>query len=42
MPDALEPNLGLSDQEALDLTKYVTSLKNPDFRKKLPPTGEKP
>ncbi|MGA2033508.1 MAG: c-type cytochrome [Thermoguttaceae bacterium] len=31
VPDTLEPNLGLSDQEALDLTKYVISLKNPDF-----------
>jgi mono/diheme cytochrome c family protein len=34
VPDTLEPNLGLSDQEALDLTQYVMSLKNPDFQKK--------
>ena len=34
VPDTLEPNLALSDQEALDLTAYVLSLKNPDFHKK--------
>jgi cytochrome c551/c552 len=34
VPDTLEPNLGFSDQEALDLTAYVLSLKNPDFQKK--------
>ena len=32
--DTLEPNLGLSDQEALDLTAYLLTLKNPDFEKK--------
>ena len=34
VPDTLEPNLGLSDQEALDLTAYLLTLKNPDFQKK--------
>jgi mono/diheme cytochrome c family protein len=34
VPDTLEPNLGFSDAEAADLTKYVMSLKNPDFQKK--------
>ncbi|MGO8753072.1 MAG: c-type cytochrome [Thermoguttaceae bacterium] len=34
VPGALEPNLGLTDQEALDLTAYVLSLKNPQFQKK--------
>jgi mono/diheme cytochrome c family protein len=34
VPDTVEPNLGLSDQEALDLTEYVMSLKNPEFQKK--------
>jgi len=33
LPETLEPNLGLSDQEALDLTAYLLSLKNPDFQK---------
>ena len=33
VPDALEPNLGLTDQEALDLTAYLLSLKNPEFQK---------
>jgi len=33
VPDTLEPNLGLSDQEVLDLTAYLLSLKNPDFQK---------
>ncbi len=31
VPGALEPNLALSDQEALDLTAYLLSLKNPEF-----------
>jgi mono/diheme cytochrome c family protein len=30
--DTLEPNLGLSDQEALDLTAYLLTLKNPDVQ----------
>jgi mono/diheme cytochrome c family protein len=34
LPDTLEPNLGLSDQEALDLTAYLLTLKSPDFQKK--------
>jgi len=34
VPDTLEPRLELSDQEALDLTKYVMSLKNPAVPKK--------
>jgi mono/diheme cytochrome c family protein len=34
VPDTLEPNLGLSEQEALDLTAYLLSLKNPDFQGK--------
>jgi mono/diheme cytochrome c family protein len=34
VPDVLDPNLGLSDQEALDLTKYLMSLKNPEVQKK--------
>jgi cytochrome c551/c552 len=32
VPDTLEPNLGLSDQEAMDLTAYLLALKNPDFQ----------
>jgi cytochrome c2 len=32
LPETLEPNLGLSDQEALDLTAYLLMLKNPDFQ----------
>ena len=31
VPDTLEPNLGLTDEEALDLTAYILSLKNPEF-----------
>ncbi|MBI3838671.1 MAG: c-type cytochrome, partial [Planctomycetia bacterium] len=34
VPDTLEPNLGLSDQECLDLTAYLLTLKNPDFQEK--------
>jgi cytochrome c2 len=34
VPDTLEPNLGLSDQEAFDLTAYLLTLKNPDFQNK--------
>ncbi|MGO9109657.1 MAG: c-type cytochrome [Thermoguttaceae bacterium] len=41
VPDALEPRLGLSDQEALDLTKHVMSLKNPDFLNKNPDVPKK-
>jgi cbb3-type cytochrome oxidase cytochrome c subunit len=33
VPDTLEPNLAFSDQEALDLTAYLLTLKNPDFQK---------
>ncbi len=36
VPDALEPNLGLSDQEVADLTAYLMSLKNPEFQSKKP------
>jgi len=36
LPDTIEPNLGLSDQEQLDLTAYLSSLKNPDFKQKEP------
>jgi mono/diheme cytochrome c family protein len=32
VPDTLEPNLGLTDQEALDLTAFVLTLKNPEFQ----------
>jgi mono/diheme cytochrome c family protein len=34
VPDTLEPNLGLSDQEALDLTAFLLTLKNLDFQEK--------
>lgn len=34
LPDTLEPNLGLSDQETLDLTAYLLTLKNPEFQGK--------
>jgi mono/diheme cytochrome c family protein len=34
VPDTLEPNLGLSDQEALDLTAFLLTLKSPDFQEK--------
>jgi cytochrome c2 len=34
VPDTLEPNLGLSDQECLDLTAYLLTLKNPDAQEK--------
>ncbi len=34
LPDTIEPNLGLSDPEAADLTAYLLTLKNPDFQKK--------
>ncbi len=37
LPDTIEPNLGLSDQEALDLTAFLLSLKNPEFQKKPEP-----
>jgi len=33
LPDTIEPNLGLSDQEAIDLTAYLLTLKNPEFQK---------
>ena len=32
VPGALEPNLGLSDSEAADLTAYLLSLKNPEYQ----------
>jgi len=32
VPDTLEPNLGLSDEEALDITAYLLTFKNPDFQ----------
>ncbi len=34
VPDTLDPNLGFNDQEALDLTAYLLTLKNPEFREK--------
>ena len=33
LPDTLEPNQGFSDQQALDLTAFILSLKNPEFQK---------
>jgi cytochrome c2 len=30
--DTIEPNLGLSKQEALDLTAFLLTLKSPDFQ----------
>ncbi|MCH7987646.1 MAG: c-type cytochrome [Planctomycetes bacterium] len=33
LPETLEPNLGLSDQQILDFTAYILSLKNPEFQK---------
>jgi mono/diheme cytochrome c family protein len=33
VPGTLEPNLALTDQEALDLTEYVLSLKNLNYKK---------
>ncbi|MFV1965535.1 MAG: cytochrome c family protein [Pirellulaceae bacterium] len=38
LPETIEPNLGLSDQEALDLTSYLLTLRNPEYAKKAPPT----
>ena len=34
VPDTLEPNLGLTDQETLDLTAFILDLKNPEFQDK--------
>ncbi len=34
VPGTIEPNQGFTDQEALDLTAYLLSLKNPEFQKK--------
>jgi len=34
VPDALEPNPGLTDPQAADLTAYLLSLKNPEFQEK--------
>jgi mono/diheme cytochrome c family protein len=34
VPDTVDPSMGLSDEDALDLTKYVMSLKNPAVPKK--------
>ena len=33
LPETLEPNLGMSDQQILDVTAYILSLKNPEFQK---------
>jgi len=38
LPETIEPNLGLSDQEALDLTAFILSLKNPEYQKKTAPS----
>lgn len=38
LPDTIEPNLGLSDQEALDFTAFILSLKNPEFQKQPAPS----
>jgi len=32
LPDTIEPNHGLSDQEARDMTVFLLSLKNPEFK----------
>lgn len=32
LPETIEPNHGLSDQEARDLTVFLLSLKNPEFK----------
>ena len=32
LPDTIEPNLGLSDQQARDLTAFLLTLKNPEFQ----------
>lgn len=37
LPDTIEPNLGLSDQEATDLTAFILSLKNPEYQDKPAP-----
>jgi mono/diheme cytochrome c family protein len=34
LPETIEPNLGLTDQEALDLTAFLLSLRNPEFQDK--------
>jgi mono/diheme cytochrome c family protein len=34
VPDTLEPNLGLTEQEALDVTAFILALKNPEFQDK--------
>ncbi len=39
LPDTIEPNLGLSEQELLDLTAYVSNLKNPESQQKELPGG---
>lgn len=41
LPDTIEPNLKLSDDEALDLTAYLLTLKSPDFQKNAQPQEEK-
>jgi len=33
LPETIEPNLNLSDQEARDLTAFLLSVKNPEFQK---------
>jgi len=37
LPQTIEPNLALTDEEASDLTAYILSLKNPDYQKKKKP-----
>ncbi len=32
LPDTIEPNMDLTDQEALDLTAFILSLKNPEYQ----------
>ena len=33
LPETIEPNMNLTDQEALDLTAFLLSLKNPEYQK---------
>ena len=32
LPDTIEPNMDLTDQETLDLTAFILSLKNPEYQ----------
>jgi len=34
LPDTIEPKMDLTDQETLDLTAFLLSLKNPEYQKK--------